>query len=108
MQNGQSDKTVQPNIKFVDTDAPFFFQAEDGIRDLTVTGVQTCALPISSAHSRTVAKVPFPLYSESRKIIPNSATAAANFKSAGAFSKFPGASVTARSTNSLRSPSGFL
>src|SRR5256886_16951344 len=25
-----------------------FFQAEDGIRDLTVTGVQTCALPISS------------------------------------------------------------
>src|SRR2546430_14179144 len=27
----------------------FFFQAEDGIRDLTVTGVQTCALPISRA-----------------------------------------------------------
>src|SRR5688572_31947341 len=29
----------------------FFFQAEDGIRDLTVTGVQTCALPISPAVS---------------------------------------------------------
>src|SRR5579862_8892042 len=29
----------------------FFFQAEDGIRDGTVTGVQTCALPISSAQS---------------------------------------------------------
>src|SRR5256886_786576 len=29
----------------------FFFQAEDGIRDLTVTGVQTCALPISSSCS---------------------------------------------------------
>src|SRR2546430_6892693 len=28
----------------------FFFQAEDGIRDLTVTGVQTCALPISSGN----------------------------------------------------------
>src|SRR2546430_468338 len=28
------------------TDHVFFFQAEDGIRDLTVTGVQTCALPI--------------------------------------------------------------
>src|SRR2546430_4928374 len=28
-------------------DLVFFFQAEDGIRDLTVTGVQTCALPIS-------------------------------------------------------------
>src|SRR2546422_2432131 len=30
----------------------FFFQAEDGIRDVAVTGVQTCALPISS-HQRT-------------------------------------------------------
>src|SRR6266498_5312343 len=27
----------------------FFFQAEDGIRDADVTGVQTCALPISHA-----------------------------------------------------------
>src|SRR5207247_4704715 len=27
----------------------FFFQAEDGIRDPLVTGVQTCALPISSS-----------------------------------------------------------
>src|SRR5262249_59080573 len=27
----------------------FFFQAEDGIRDWSVTGVQTCALPISPA-----------------------------------------------------------
>src|SRR5207245_7823432 len=29
----------------------FFFQAEDGIRDATVTGVQTCALPISTPGS---------------------------------------------------------
>src|SRR5438309_8950093 len=28
----------------------FFFQAEDGIRDGTVTGVQTCALPICSSY----------------------------------------------------------
>src|SRR3989454_12616541 len=28
----------------------FFFQAEDGIRDYKVTGVQTCALPISNFH----------------------------------------------------------
>src|SRR5699024_3535266 len=28
---------------------PFFFQAEDGIRDRNVTGVQTCALPIFPA-----------------------------------------------------------
>src|SRR3712207_9411692 len=27
----------------------FFFQAEDGIRDIGVTGVQTCALPISAS-----------------------------------------------------------
>src|SRR5699024_11516574 len=30
----------------------FFFQAEDGIRDRNVTGVQTCALPISNADGR--------------------------------------------------------
>src|SRR3712207_7959386 len=32
-------------MKEVDNDC-FFFQAEDGIRDIGVTGVQTCALPI--------------------------------------------------------------
>src|SRR5205807_5626554 len=32
----------------------FFFQAEDGIRDYKVTGVQTCALPIFSASRRQV------------------------------------------------------
>src|SRR3712207_7750422 len=31
----------------------FFFQAEDGIRDIGVTGVQTCALPISPGVTRT-------------------------------------------------------
>src|SRR5688572_33488447 len=35
----------------------FFFQAEDGIRDLTVTGVQTCALPILSAHTLGAPRV---------------------------------------------------
>src|SRR5205823_8017757 len=30
----------------------FFFQAEDGIRDKLVTGVQTCALPISTPSSQ--------------------------------------------------------
>src|SRR6266513_3448307 len=30
---------------------PFFFQAEDGIRVRNVTGVQTCALPISGRHA---------------------------------------------------------
>src|SRR5699024_11938981 len=32
----------------------FFFQAEDGIRDRNVTGVQTCALPISKGQQRTL------------------------------------------------------
>src|SRR2546430_4647232 len=35
----------------------FFFQAEDGIRDLTVTGVQTCALPIYSFSSTILLAV---------------------------------------------------
>src|SRR2546429_3154299 len=30
----------------------FFFQAEDGIRDVAVTGVQTCALPICSGRAK--------------------------------------------------------
>src|SRR6266446_9910002 len=34
----------------------FFFQAEDGIRDYKVTGVQTCALPISLALATTRRK----------------------------------------------------
>src|SRR2546430_5890481 len=34
----------------------FFFQAEDGIRDLTVTGVQTCALPIYYAAALAAAE----------------------------------------------------
>src|SRR5260221_3776334 len=38
----------------------FFFQAEDGIRDHCVTGVQTCALPISVAPGRRRALERFP------------------------------------------------
>src|SRR5205823_11985511 len=41
----------------------FFFQAEDGIRDKLVTGVQTCALPISDglhdSSSRSAYTAPF-------------------------------------------------
>src|SRR5699024_11227728 len=35
----------------------FFFQAEDGIRDRNVTGVQTCALPIFEHATKPVVKV---------------------------------------------------
>src|SRR5215211_8197796 len=38
----------------------FFFQAEDGIRDHCVTGVQTCALPIWSQHASTTSSVRSP------------------------------------------------
>src|SRR2546421_7217746 len=41
--------TLSVNIIFF-----FFFQAEDGIRDLIVTGVQTCALPISFHREQTI------------------------------------------------------
>src|SRR5256885_10771030 len=34
----------------------FFFQAEDGIRDYKVTGVQTCALPICAQRDRPAAR----------------------------------------------------
>src|SRR5437762_5574654 len=34
----------------------FFFQAEDGIRDTSVTGVQTCALPIWGQHAQVSAR----------------------------------------------------
>src|SRR3712207_8514798 len=38
----------------------FFFQAEDGIRDIGVTGVQTCALPISRVFMTVSYRMPDP------------------------------------------------
>src|SRR5256714_649537 len=53
----------------------FFFQAEDGIRDLTVTGVQTCALPILTKRDhfyRPTApeRTPMPIGSIDRRMTP--------------------------------------
>src|SRR5256885_3209550 len=45
---------LSPLIRFL----LFFFQAEDGIRDYKVTGVQTCALPICSRSCRLVFLIP--------------------------------------------------
>src|SRR3989440_458689 len=49
--NAVQDLAGVPSLKEVASEykavLSFFFQAEDGIRDLIVTGVQTCALPIS-------------------------------------------------------------
>src|SRR5260370_34255267 len=44
----------------------FFFQAEDGIRYSSVTGVQTCALPISTSASRSLHALA-PFLEETRK-----------------------------------------
>ena len=44
----------------------FFFQAEDGIRDHCVTGVQTCALPISPTSSHSHCQFSKPLDNKSR------------------------------------------
>src|SRR5204863_5683839 len=51
--------------------ALFFFQAEDGIRALYVTGVQTCALPICSAAAHRCGRLalvphPFRVHPEGR------------------------------------------
>src|SRR5256886_558760 len=48
MNTGTQAAKEAGNMIDLDSNLAFFFQAEDGIRDLTVTGVQTCALPISS------------------------------------------------------------
>src|SRR5207248_8761541 len=56
----------------------FFFQAEDGIRDRTVTGVQTCALPISTAPR--VSRVPFPMLRASSQVSPAATTTSPGLK----------------------------
>jgi len=45
-------------IKFFHEHQNFFFQAEDGIRDTSVTGVQTCALPISKSKVASFTTAP--------------------------------------------------
>ena len=47
----------------------FFFQAEDGIRDYDVTGVQTCALPISGGSDKTGTSMRGDLDGGARKAI---------------------------------------
>src|SRR5437764_13992172 len=52
----------------------FFFQAEDGIRDTSVTGVQTCALPISSIQSlRAMRSSVRPMWKGTRAVIARNA-----------------------------------
>src|SRR5256885_4557451 len=44
-------RTVVTSVSVKLVESVFFFQAEDGIRDYKVTGVQTCALPILGARA---------------------------------------------------------
>src|SRR5256885_3755129 len=60
----------------------FFFQAEDGIRDYKVTGVQTCALPISPAPHRcdrqglhAPPRARWPARKRASSVLPDRATA---------------------------------
>src|SRR2546430_12224520 len=56
----------------------FFFQAEDGIRDLTVTGVQTCALPIwATAVARTCGDTTFTIVELTGPVDANRSSSAA-------------------------------
>src|SRR5690606_39973277 len=74
-----------------------FFQAVDGIRDFHVTGVQTCALPISSTISRCSAGSAAP---PRRKSVPPPSTAAAPapcLRAAGSF-RARGSAAPARSS----------
>src|SRR5687768_11813818 len=41
--------TATKEMQYLNAKGSFFFHAEDGIRDVAVTGVQTCALPISNS-----------------------------------------------------------
>src|SRR5258708_11926649 len=70
----------------------FFFQAEDGIRDDLVTGVQTCALPIYPSFFSNGSQLPWPafcLYSSSNS--PISITA--SLPTALIFSKYSSTSA---------------
>src|SRR5437762_4276406 len=58
------DKTVLDQGKFFLVFFFFFFQAEDGIRDTSVTGVQTCALPISHSDDPVARAITFEEYWE--------------------------------------------
>src|SRR5690606_41201601 len=74
----------------------FFFQAEDGIRDFHVTGVQTCALPISTNRDPES-------FAALSKLIPPSASPSATW-SFGSKSK-TGGSPTRRSSTLAASSS---
>src|SRR3989475_3724287 len=78
----------------------FFFQAEDGIRDLTVTGVQTCALPISRGPNSATLFTPLHLWDKRTRPDQHvKAIIGAAFKE---FAKIPEAFILAFNAPSIR------
>src|SRR2546430_4050240 len=82
----------------------FFFQAEDGIRDLTVTGVQTCALPILGR--RRLPLAPFvgpmvPARNPTRSFVQHAAAGSAPPRATA-----PGAARHSKSKRSTVTPVG--
>src|SRR2546421_165276 len=74
----------------------FFFQAKDGIRDLIVTGVQTCALPISSRAGPASGSCP-----------TSTATSRACARTRGSARSSASSSTRLRSAARSRSPASF-
>src|SRR5207249_8867853 len=84
----------------------FFFQAEDGIRDRNVTGVQTCALPISNRRLATCcrsrksdAELPLPRYRRASASIEKQL---ARRKSAAALRQPPDSSKQSKSSDASK------
>src|SRR5690348_15053594 len=63
-------KWASPDVQKMISSHDFFFQAEDGIRDGRVTGVQTCALPISTATATAHRRRYLPLPAAARTSRP--------------------------------------
>src|SRR5690349_23015547 len=78
----------------------FFFQAEDGIRDLYVTGVQTCALPICASTRITVSESAACGTSRASNQIALSSRASSAARTSGSFAR---AARAPASTGSVRS-----
>src|SRR6266481_4463439 len=77
----------------------FFFQAEDGIRDGTVTGVQTCALPISRGGEWDV-RPSSPLIGGTARLSPANISLISARKTTGSrvgFPRFPRRKLVCRS-----------
>src|SRR5690606_39571239 len=80
----------------------FFFQAEDGIRDFHVTGVQTCALPIYNASWSVSGFLPTTTHRRARWLSAGW-TAAVNASTAWARASAPAAAVSPGGQLSVRS-----